>query len=193
MTAFNRREILGAGVAGLLGAGALSLGGASAKAAVGFALPKTGTRSVSFVNLHTDESFSGPYRAGGQYIPEAMERIKIVLRDFRTNTMHTIDPRAIDILYALQQKMGQRMPLGIISGYRSPQTNAMLERTSNGVAHNSLHMKGQAIDIRQLGGYDTRHLRNLALSLRAGGVGYYPDSDFVHVDTGKIRRWGCMT
>lgn len=143
---------------------------------------------VSFRNAHTDESFSGVYRVGDKYLPEAFERLNYVLRDFRTQEVFPMDPHVIDIISRIQSEMKVSEPLHVLSGYRSPKTNAMLGRKSRGVASNSFHMYGQAVDLR-LPGYSTRKLRNVAKSLNAGGVGYYPRSSFVHVDTGTVRSW----
>ena len=99
-----------------------------------------------------------------------------------------MDPRLLDILHHLQQATGGKGPFEIISAFRSPQTNQMLRANGGGVARRSLHMEGKAMDIR-LRGVDTRRLRQAALELQAGGVGYYPSSDFIHVDTGRVRSW----
>ncbi len=111
-----------------------------------------------------------------------------MLRDFRTGDVHKIDPALLDLLYDLQERAGATRPFEVISGYRSPQTNAALRRRSHGVAGSSLHMQGQAIDIR-VGDVPLASLRRAALALRQGGVGYYPASNFVHVDTGRVRTW----
>ena len=143
---------------------------------------------ISFRHKHTGESFSGVYRVGDKYLPEAFERINYVLRDFRTKEVFPMDPHVIDILSIIHRKMNVDKPFHILSAYRSPKTNAMLGRNTRGVASNSFHMYGQAIDIR-IPEYSTKKLRNVARSLQAGGVGYYPRSNFVHVDTGKYRTW----
>lgn len=145
-------------------------------------------RSLALHHLHTGETFHGVYWADGRYLPSALRRIDWFLRDFRTDEVHPIDPRLLDVLAAMRAHLGARQPFHVISGYRSPATNAMLESTTDGVAHNSLHLQGMAIDIRAA----DRHLsavRKVALHLRAGGVGYYPRSDFVHVDVGRVRHW----
>jgi uncharacterized protein YcbK (DUF882 family) len=111
------------------------------------------------------------------------------LRDFRSGEIHPIDPRLLDILYQLQILADRAATYEVISGYRSPQTNAALHRVSAGVAEHSLHMEGRAIDVRMTG-FPTRRLRDLAMSLGVGGVGYYARSDFVHLDTGRVRSWG---
>ncbi|MCB1721320.1 MAG: DUF882 domain-containing protein [Alphaproteobacteria bacterium] len=181
LNSIDRREILKLGLAGVL-ATVVPLGfGSDAQAA-------RGTWRVGFRHAHTGESFNGVYRVGDKYLPEAFERLNYVLRDFRTGEVFPMDPRVIDIISLVQKKSNQREPLEILSGYRSPKTNASLRRVSTGVAKNSFHMYGQAIDLH-IKGYKTRNLRKIAMDLRAGGVGYYPKSDFIHVDTGTIRSW----
>ena len=183
----NRRSLLKAGLTGFLGFIPLTFWSSGAKAA-SKAIFREGAFNIAFRNQHTGESFSGAYRVGHKYLPESFERINRILRDFRTGDVFPIDPRTIDILYMMQQKMGVRQPFEVLSGYRSPKTNTMLRTSTTGVARNSLHLTGQAIDLR-LPGIPTRRVRDAAVSLRAGGVGYYPQSDFVHVDTGKVRHW----
>jgi len=146
-------------------------------------------RVASFDNLHTGETLRTVYWAEGGYVPEALREIDHVLRDFRTDEVLSIDPALIDLLFALRREMGSTAAFGVISGYRSPATNARLQRNGGGgVATRSLHMVGKAIDIR-LPGRRLRDLREAALGLRGGGVGYYPRSNFVHVDTGRVRFW----
>jgi uncharacterized protein YcbK (DUF882 family) len=111
-----------------------------------------------------------------------------VLRDHRTDEVAEMDPRLLDLLFNLQGKLGASTPFHVISGYRSPRSNAMLVAKGGGVAKKSLHMQGKAIDIR-LPGRELADLRKAALGLKAGGVGYYPKSDFVHVDVGRVRHW----
>ncbi len=144
-------------------------------------------RSLSFLHLHTDERLSVTYYAAGRYLPAALARINHLLRDFRTGKRHPIDPLLLDTIHALSDRLGGST-FEVISGYRSPATNAMLQRNSDGVASKSLHMQGRAIDVR-LTGVNTAALRDQAIALARGGVGYYPASDFVHLDTGRIRRW----
>lgn len=145
-------------------------------------------REMSFVNAHTGDKFTGEYWYGGKYLPDAFSEIKHVMRDFRTNERYPIDPRLIDILFVLQQRTKNFTPFEVFSGYRSPKTNAWLARATDGVARGSLHMQGQAADINQPG---TRlaSLEKSAIKLKAGGVGFYPSSGFVHVDTGRVRTW----
>lgn len=181
----SRRTLLTAGLIGL-GTGLMSTLSTPALAAA--KLPGNGSYRLSFRNLHTGESFSGVYRVGNKYLPEAFTQINHVLRDFRTGEEYPIDPRTMDIVYMIQNKIGRKAPMEILSGYRSPKTNKMLRNASGGVAKNSLHMTGQAIDLR-MSDYSTSRIRDIATNLRAGGVGYYPRSDFVHIDTGKVRHW----
>lgn len=145
-------------------------------------------RTVSFYHTHTGERLTATYYERGGYVPGALQAVNWLLRDFRTETVHVIDPRLLDQLYALNACCGGRS-FEVISGYRSPQTNAMLHRTSSGVATHSLHIEGRAIDVR-LEGCDTERLHRAALAMARGGVGFYPRSDFVHLDTGRFRTWG---
>ena len=140
------------------------------------------------VNTHTGDTFNDVYWAQDAYVPGALDAIKHVMRDHRCNETHDIDPRLLDELHALKSLVGASAPYQIISGYRSPATNATLHANSDGVAAHSLHMEGRAIDIR-VQGIDLPRLRDAALSMCAGGVGYYEASDFIHVDTGRVRRW----
>ena len=152
------------------------------------ALASSGHGRIKIKHAHTGEVFHGDYRVGNRYLPDAFERINYVLRDHRTGEAFPMDPRLIDIISHVQRRLKTNEPLQILSGYRSPRTNANLSRKTSGVAKNSFHMYGQALDIR-MPGYNTRRLRDVAKSLRAGGVGYYARSDFVHVDTGSVRSW----
>lgn len=151
-------------------------------------LERHGQRALSLHNLHTGEKVTRTYWADGEYLAEPLADIDRVLRDFRTGDVHPIDPRLLDTLHRLQQRVGTHKPFQIISGYRSPKTNAMLRANSGGVAKKSMHMQGRAIDVR-LPGQDLAKLRKAALSLKAGGVGYYPRSNFLHLDTGRVRHW----
>jgi uncharacterized protein YcbK (DUF882 family) len=145
-------------------------------------------RSLSFVNTHTGDTFSDAYWLDGNYVPNAMAAINHVMRDHRSGESHAIDPRLLDQLHRLKGMVGASAPFQIISGYRSPATNAALHENSSGVASRSLHMDGRAIDIR-VGGVELTRLRDAAIGMRAGGVGYYEASNFIHVDTGRVRRW----
>lgn len=157
--------------------------------AIAEAAPAVATaRVMKFTNVHTGESFRGEYWTDGRYLPDAFREIKSVLRDHRNNAKFPIDPRLIDVLYVLQRRTGNMTPFEVFSGYRSPQTNAWLRRNTDGVARGSLHMQGQAIDLNQPG-TALSDFRKSAIGLKAGGVGYYPSSDFVHIDTGSVRTW----
>jgi len=145
-------------------------------------------RSLAFVHTHTGETLSTVYFQNGNYLAPSLEHVNHFLRDFRTNEVHSIDPGLLDILFDLQAQTHRPGPFEVISGYRSPQTNAALRRQSGAVAEHSLHMEGRAIDVR-LRGFPTTKLRDLAISLHRGGVGFYAVSDFLHVDTGRVRIW----
>lgn len=145
--------------------------------------------SLSLYNLHTTESYNGVFWSAGDYDHEALKEINNLFRDHRTNGVIDIDPRLLSILYLVNTKIGKpAQPFSVISGYRSAETNRKLALNNNGVAKNSYHIKGRAVDIR-LPGTDTMQLREAGLSLRVGGVGYYKKSDFVHLDTGPFRAW----
>ncbi len=146
------------------------------------------SRALRFSHTHTGERLAVEYFSGGAYLDDALATVNQFLRDFRTGDVHAIDPDLLDLLYRLNQLTGSTRAYQVISGYRSPATNEMLRHRSEGVAAGSLHMQGQAIDIR-LADVPLAKLRNTALSVRRGGVGYYPASDFVHVDTGRFRTW----
>lgn len=179
-TGLSRRHFLKA-------SGGLAAGLLIAPAHAG--LDRRGQRVLSLRNLHTGEKLTRTYWADGEYLAEPLADIDRLLRDHRTDETHPMDPQLLDLLHRLHDKVGGRRPFEIISGYRSPHTNAMLRGNSSGVAKKSLHMQGKAIDIR-LPGHDLGKLRQAALSLRSGGVGYYPKSNFLHVDTGRVRHWG---
>ena len=146
-------------------------------------------RGLSFYNTHTEESAAVEYCRSGCLLPGSLEKIDHVLRDHRTGETKSMDVRLLDLLYALARKARADAPFHIISGYRSPQTNAALrDNGGSGVAANSLHLAGKAIDIR-VPGIKLRDLYRAAVGLRGGGVGIYPGSDFVHVDVGRVRTW----
>jgi len=166
----------------------VGIGGLLATPAAFARVASTGERKLKFYNLHTGEHISATYWADGNYIPEQLAAIDYLLRDFRTDQIMTMDRELYDLLYVLQHKVDGTGAFHVISGYRSPKTNTMLNKTTSGVAKRSLHTRGMAIDIR-LPGINLKHLRQAALNLHAGGVGYYPKSNFIHVDTGRPRFW----
>jgi len=183
----------------LTGAGRLALGGA-ALAAGGSLLPAPALaatkaaaagsrRALAFQSLHTGETLKVTYWQDGRYVPTALEDVNHILRDWRTGEIGQMDPKLLDILHQLKGRLRADGPFHIISGYRCPRTNAMLASRSGGVAKKSLHMEGKAIDIA-LPGRKLAEVRQAALELKLGGVGYYPKSGFVHVDTGRVRQWG---
>jgi uncharacterized protein YcbK (DUF882 family) len=145
-------------------------------------------RILSFFNIHTGESLKTCYHAYGIVIQRAVDRISHIMRDHRTGEIKPVDTNLLDLLHHIVTDIESPSPINIISGYRSPRTNAALRKTTPGVARKSLHMQGRAIDIR-IPGYETSEIRRLAISLERGGVGYYPESDFVHLDTGPVKIW----
>lgn len=164
----------------------------AAPVAAAKAAPAKATRALSFVHTHTAEKLSIEYCCDGRYDPEALAKLNRLLRDFRTGEVKPIDPKLFDLLHELSSELGtDDAPFHIISGYRSPFTNTMLQKrggSHTGVASKSLHMVGKAMDIR-LPEVKLKSLREAAASLKRGGVGYYPSSNFVHVDTGRVRYW----
>lgn len=176
----TRRGLLKGSLGSLVAAPVLAAGRAMADAA---------PRALAFHNLHTGESLEAVYWRDGDYDHEVLAAVNHVLRDFRTGDVHPIAPGLLDLLVSLHGRLDTRGPFQVISGYRSPATNAMLHAHSDGVARSSLHMQGMAIDIR-LPDVALDRLHAAALAMAAGGVGYYPSSDFVHVDVGRVRRWG---
>ena len=145
-------------------------------------------RSLSFFNTHTHESLSAEYCRSGCLVAPSLEKIDHILRDDRVGEVKKIDIRLLDLLYVLSRKFATDKPYHVISGYRSPQTNALLQEHGGGVAAHSLHLVGQAIDVR-VPGIKLLDLYRAAVSLQGGGVGYYPQSDFIHVDVGRVRSW----
>ena len=151
-------------------------------------VPEETARSLHFYNIHTGESLKTVYWEQGVYVTESLKDISYILRDHRANEMKDIDLHLLDVIAGLHRKVDSRKPIEVISGYRSPRTNALLYEHSRGVNPNSLHMSGRAIDIR-LGDIRLKALRDTAIAMQQGGVGYYPESGFVHVDTGAIQHW----
>jgi uncharacterized protein YcbK (DUF882 family) len=181
---FVRRTLLKVGLGAAVGA---SL---TAAPLLGWAQPLTtaAMRSVALDNLHTGESMDAVYWADGDYIPDVLAAVNQHLRDFRTGDVHPIDPKLLDLLDAVNTRTETKARFQVISGYRSAATNAMLRERSEEVARKSFHMSGMAIDLR-LPDVDLAHLHSAALSLGLGGVGYYPESNFVHMDVGPQRCW----
>ena len=145
-------------------------------------------RQLSFYHTHTRLSLDVVYYANGEYVDSALDDINRFLKDFRTRDLSHINPELLDLLHDVRNELGSKQPYEVISAYRSPQTNEMLRATTSGVARKSHHLKGNAIDVR-LRGVRTSALRETALRMERGGVGYYPKSDFVHMDMGPVRQW----
>jgi len=145
-------------------------------------------KTLALENIHTGDKLELTYFEQGDYIDDALQEIDYLLRDYHTGEVHPIDPALLDQLYDLKLELGISEPFYVFSGYRSPRTNAQLHRKHCNVARHSLHMQGRAIDIH-VDGVDTRKIRNAALAMRRGGVGYSKRSDFVHLDTGSFRSW----
>lgn len=177
----GRRRVLRLG-SGFLAAGGLTLLGTPPVRA---ASPE---RALSFYHLHTGETLKVTYWAEGGHIPEALTEINHILRDFRTDEVSPIDVRLLDLLHRLREDLDTTKPYNIISGYRSPATNTKLARGSRGVASRSMHLVGKAIDVR-LPGRPLRKLHRAAVAQKSGGVGFYPNSNFVHLDVGRVRYW----
>ena len=152
------------------------------------ALTPAATSELSFYHIHTGEKLTVAYREAGAVVPDALAAVSKFLRDHRNGHTHTIDVKLLDTLSMLYEQFDGRGNFEVISGYRSPATNEALRKTTTGVAKHSLHLDGRAIDVR-LTSAATAKLRDAAIALQRGGVGYYPDSNFVHVDTGAFRAW----
>lgn len=150
---------------------------------------KSNTRSIHLVNLHTGEELKTVYFNGTGYDQTALQKINFMLRDHRNNAVTEIAPDLLDLLHSLRGRLESTEPFQVVSGYRSPQTNAMLAKQRRGVAKQSLHMSGKAIDIR-LESRSIDAIRDAAFALKKGGVGFYGRSNFVHVDVGPVRNWG---
>ena len=191
---WNRRRVLQAGgaLAGVSAAALLTRRAIGRETAAAHrAMPgkvAPGDGRIALLNLHTDERLEIEYSRDGAYVPEALSKIEVLLRDFRTGERHVIDPSLMDYLVEVAHKVGADPSFSVISGYRSPQTNAVLHEKSAGVAQHSLHMEGRAIDVRMTN-IDCAKLAAHAADLQRGGVGYYRASNFVHLDTGAFRIW----
>lgn len=166
----------------------IAVGGGVPEIAKATAWSFPSSRSVDLENVHTGDKIKLTYFENGRYVRGALHEISYALRDYHNDIVYPIDPALIDQLHDLKNTLGMNKPFHIVSGYRSPSTNANLRRTNHKVARHSLHMEGRAIDIK-IEGVRTKTIRDAALSLRSGGVGYYPYAHFVHLDTGDIRTW----
>lgn len=152
----------------------------------------SGGRSLAFDHTHTLERISLVYAVGQDYVPDALTTLNRFLRDHYSGTVGRMDPQLFDVLYQVRLALGGKSlsPFAVISGYRCPETNELLRNSrGGGVAKRSLHMEGKAIDVR-IPGVPLAELRDAAISLQAGGVGYYAAEQFVHIDTGRVRTWG---
>lgn len=145
-------------------------------------------KKLSLYNTHTGEQIERVFSNGGGYLPDALDAINYLMRDHRTGDISEIDTSLLELLHRLSLRVESNQPFHIISGYRSPKSNSMLRWSTSGVAKKSLHMVGQAIDIR-LPGFSLENLKTAAVDLKSGGVGFYPKSDFIHVDVGRVRYW----
>jgi len=177
----DRRGFLRLGAGAVVTGAFAMLGESPARSAVS-------NRALSFNNLHTGESLDVTYWADGHPIPDALASVDHILRDFRTGEIHPIDLRLLNLLVRVQHALDTTEPFQIISGYRSPATNRTLASHGSGVARRSLHMQGMAIDVR-VQGRSLEALHRAAVAQKFGGVGMYPKSDFVHMDTGRVRYW----
>src|SRR5260370_31434257 len=157
-------------------------------------LPRTGdangasVRQLAFYNVHTGERLRTVYYEDGHYVPGALHEVDYFFRDFRANEIKPIDTQLLDVLYDMRRELGTNRPFNLVSGYRSASTNAWLATFNEGVARHSMHIEGKASDIH-VPGVELADVQRAALMLGAGGVGYYPRAGFVHVDTGRVRRW----
>ncbi|MEC4593407.1 MULTISPECIES: DUF882 domain-containing protein [Nitrospirillum] len=145
-------------------------------------------RVLAFNHLHTGEKLKVTYWADGKYLPTALHDVNSILRDWRTNQTIAMDPKLLDLMFQMQHRLHTNETIQVICGYRCPKTNAMLAANSEGVASHSMHMEGKAIDL-DLASKPLARIRQVAVELKQGGVGYYPKSNFVHVDTGRVRQW----
>ena len=145
-------------------------------------------RKLSFYHTHTHETLEVTYSVGGEFVASALDEVNNFLADFRTGGATVMDPDLLEVIYDVRASLGSDATFEVISAYRSAETNEMLRSNSSGVAKNSQHLLGKAIDVR-LRDVATSDLRDAAIKLQRGGVGYYEESDFVHMDTGRVRRW----
>ena len=189
MSLIVRRNLLKLGI-GAMASASLIAAPAFAHAAdiASTKAPTGGLRCVAMDNLHTGETMEAVYWEQGDYIPDVLDAVNAHLRDFRTGDVHPIDTRLLDLLDQISDRVQTKARFQVISGFRSQATNAMLHEQSAEVAKKSLHTQGMAIDVR-LPDVALEHLHNAALSICAGGVGFYPESNFVHLDVGPVRTW----
>jgi len=145
-------------------------------------------RALALLNAHTGEQENVTFWSDGHYLEAGLNQINWLMRDFRTGEVKAIDPRLLNVLYLLKRKVEYEKPVVILSGFRSKKTNDMLRKTTEGVARRSFHMAGRAVDIR-MPQLQSANVQKAALRLGGGGVGYYPSSNFVHLDTGPVRTW----
>lgn len=194
---FLKLGIIGAAILGLPGRAFSSLEEVPAPELVdpqgkpeeaGLILDPGEERRLHLYSINTSETFNRIYWADGEYLPEALAEINHLLRDYRSGAVKEIDPSLLDLLHTLNRKLENDNPFHIISGYRSPTTNAALRSRNRRVARNSLHMAGKAVDLR-LPDLHVKHLCNAAQEMRCGGVGYYAKPGFVHLDVGDVRTW----
>jgi uncharacterized protein YcbK (DUF882 family) len=183
----ERRSFLksSAVLASVMGASAVAKAKSVPAAAVATA---PGERILRLYNTHTGETTRSVFWADGQFIPDALQDINKLLRDHRNNEVAAIDPQLLLLLDRVSAQFGDHPTIHVISGYRSPESNAKLHENTSGVAKHSLHMDGMAIDVR-IPGKDLAKLHKVAMAAKGGGVGYYPDSQFVHMDVGRVRYW----
>lgn len=182
MTVIDRRRFLQMGAGMALGATA------GATLLPRDVLAGIGNRTLNLYAINTQERLTADYWVDGWYNPDALHACNVLLRDRRTDEVTEMDPNLLDLVYLLHRQTGSREPVEIICGYRSPRTNARLAAQGRGVASNSYHVRGQAIDLA-VPGFNLSGLRQTARSMEMGGVGYYPRAGFVHVDTGPVRTW----
>ncbi len=181
-TIITRRKVL---KLGLVTAAAIIIPGKAIDAA-SYVLPDK--RKLSVYNAHTKEYFSSVYWEDGKYVPEALTALEYMFRDHYNGAEKPIDKKLLNLLFAMQKRLRTDRPFHLISGYRSPATNARLRKRMRGVARRSLHMYGQAADVR-MPGESLKKIKKAARELQSGGVGYYPRANFVHVDVGRVRFW----
>ena len=175
-------------------ASALVAGGILVTAKVGDADAAAGDRALTLHNAHTNESATVVFKRNGRYDPAGLKKLNYLLRDWRKNQPTNMDPRLFDLIWSVYQQSGSRVPIQVVCGYRSPETNGMLRSRSRGVAKHSQHMLGKAMDF-YIPDVPLTKLREIGFKMQVGGVGFYPTSGspFVHMDTGSVRSWPRMS